>query len=209
MIKVFLCDDHPLVREGLHRILNGDAGIRVVGEAANGESLLACLANTEADVLVLDISMPGPGFLEVMSRIHTRFPSLKVLVVSIHPESLYADRALKAGAVGYVSKRQSVEELTRAIMRIYGGGTYVSRRTPSESWAGPSLPKDTAVQHLSAREFEILLLLAQGRGITQIAGSLQLSPKTVSTYRLRLLHKLGLETNAALVRFAVENELIA
>jgi two-component system, NarL family, invasion response regulator UvrY len=208
VIRVVLCDDHPLVREGLHRILSEDAGIRVVGEAADGESLLARLATTEADVVVLDVSMPGPGFLEVMNRIRAHFPSLRVLVVSIHSESLYADRALKAGAAGYVSKRQSVEELTRAIMRVSRGGVYVSRRTPSGSWVRPALPKETAVQQLSTREFEIFLLLAQGRGITQIASSLQLSPKTVSTYRLRLLQKLGLETNAALVRFAVENELI-
>jgi DNA-binding NarL/FixJ family response regulator len=209
MIRVFLADDHPLVREGLHRILKEDAGIRVVGEAADGDSLLNHLACAEVDVLMLDISMPGPGFLELMSRIRTRFPGLKVLVVSIHPESRYAQRALNAGAVGYVSKRQSVEELTRAVVRVYRGGSYVSRPATSMLQARAAPPTDNPVHHLSSREFEILLLLAQGRGITQIAGTLQLSPKTVSTYRLRLLQKLGLETNAALVRFAVENELIA
>ena len=209
MIRVFLADDHPLVREGLHRIVRDESILRVVGEAADGFSLLQQLETTQVDVLLLDISMPGPGFLELMSRIQSRYPDLKILIVSMHPEALYAERALKAGARGYVSKRQSVEELSRAIIRINSGGTYVSGgpEGPMRFDAAPA--ESSQVATLSTREFEILVQLANGQGITQIAGALSLSPKTVSTYRLRVLQKLGLETNADLVRFAIEHQLIS
>ena len=209
MIKVFLADDHSLVREGLLRIVRDEAMLQVVGEAADGFSLLEALTTTPVDVLLLDISMPGPGFLELMSRIRKRHPDVKVLVVSMHPEAHYAERALQAGAQGYVSKRQSVDELSRAIVRVHGGGTYLSASTVRSSvGARTSTEEGSVVQQLSSREFEILVSLAQGKGITQIAGSLSISPKTVSTYRLRVLQKLGLETNADLVRFAVENQLV-
>jgi len=209
VIRVFLADDHPLVREGLHRIVRDESILRVVGEAADGFSLLQQLETTQVDVLLLDISMPGPGFLELMSRIQSRYPDLKILIVSMHPEALYAERALKAGARGYVSKRQSVEELSRAIIRINSGGTYVSGgpEGPMRFDAAPA--ESSQVATLSTREFEILVQLANGQGITQIAGALSLSPKTVSTYRLRVLQKLGLETNADLVRFAIEHQLIS
>lgn len=209
MIKVFLADDHSLVREGLLRIVRDEAMLQVVGEAADGFSLLEALTTTPVDVLLLDISMPGPGFLELMSRIRKRHPDVKVLVVSMHPEAHYAERALQAGAHGYVSKRQSVDELSRAIVRVHGGGTYLSASTVRSSvGARTSTEEGSVVQQLSSREFEILVSLAQGKGITQIAGSLSISPKTVSTYRLRVLQKLGLETNADLVKFAVENQLV-
>lgn len=203
-IRVFVADDHPLVREGLHRILQNAPAIRVVGEADDGVDLLTRLETTGVDVLLLDISMPGPGFLQLMAQIRSRYPALKILVVSMHPEAHYAARALQAGATGYVSKRQSVEELTRAIAKVQAGGIYVSGPL-AQAGAGWHTP----VEQLSGREFEILKLLAEGRGTTQIAAGLGLSPKTVSTYRVRLLKKLGLGTNADLVRFAIENQLIA
>jgi DNA-binding NarL/FixJ family response regulator len=210
MIRVFLADDHPLMREGLNRIIRDDPAFRVVGEASDGSSLLNELESKQVDVLLLDISMPGPGFLEVMSRIGTAYPQLKVLVVSMHPEAHYAERALKAGARGYVSKRQSVDELSRAIVRVFAGGTYVSGKSEEDPQPlGTSPSQGSRIGDLSGREFEILVLLAQGKGITQIAGELDLSPKTVSTYRLRVLQKLAMATNADLVRFAIENQLIA
>jgi DNA-binding NarL/FixJ family response regulator len=210
MIRVFLADDHPLMREGLNRIIRDDPAFRVVGEASDGSSLLNELESKQVDVLLLDISMPGPGFLEVMSRIGTAHPQLKVLVVSMHPEAHYAERALKAGARGYVSKRQSVDELSRAIVRVFAGGTYVSGKSEEDpQLLGTSPSQGSRIGDLSGREFEILVLLAQGKGITQIAGELDLSPKTVSTYRLRVLQKLAMATNADLVRFAIENQLIA
>jgi DNA-binding NarL/FixJ family response regulator len=181
-----------------------------VGEAPDGFSLLEQLEATPVDVLLLDISMPGPGFLELMSRIRTRHPQVKILVVSMHPEAYYAERALKAGARGYVSKQQSVEELSRAIIRVHAGATYVSGRPEQPpTRTGTASLDGSPVQNLSSREFEILVMLANGQGITQIAGALSLSPKTVSTYRLRVLQKLRLETNADLVRYAVENQIIA
>lgn len=209
MIRVFLADDHPLVREGLHRIVRGDALFRVVGEADDGESLLRQLETIQVDVLLLDISMPGPGFPELMGQIRRRFPELRVLVVSMHPEAYYAERAIRIGASGYVSKRQSVDELTRAIVRVHAGEVYVS--TPPDGGAAgnpPASSETKRVQRLSPREFEILLLLTQGHGITEIATLVGLSPKTISTYRMRMLQKLGLASNAELVRYAIENELI-
>ncbi|HEY7683322.1 MAG TPA: response regulator transcription factor [Gemmatimonadales bacterium] len=209
MIRVFLADDHPPVREGLNRIIRDDPSFQVVGEASDGAGLLTALDSTQ-DMLLPDISMPGPGFLELMSRIGSGHPQLKVLVVSMHPEAHYAERALKAGARGYVSKRQSVDGLSRAIMRTLAGGTYVSGQSDQEPYARDAAPpQGTRIGDLSTREFEILVLLAQGRGITQLAGERDLSPKTVSTYRLGVLQKLAMETNADLVRFAIENQLIA
>jgi DNA-binding NarL/FixJ family response regulator len=209
VIRVFLADDHPLVREGLHRIIRDESMLRLVGEAADAFALLAALETTAVDVLLLDISMPGPGFLELMARIRSSHPEVKVLVVSMHPEEHYAARALQAGAHGYVSKRQSVDELSRAIVRVHAGGTYLSASSGRPAaGAAPSSEVGSVVDQLSSREFEILVLLAQGKGITQIAAGLDLSPKTVSTYRLRVLQKLGLATNADLVRFAIENQLI-
>ncbi len=143
MIRVFLADDHPLVREGLHRIVRGDALFRVVGEADDGESLLRQLETIQVDVLLLDISMPGPGFPELMGQIRRRFPELRVLVVSMHPEAYYAERAIRIGASGYVSKRQSVDELTRAIVRVHAGEVYVS--TPPDGGAAGNPPGRSSV----------------------------------------------------------------
>ena len=209
MIRVFLADDHPLVREGLHRIIQDDPGLEVVGEAPDGLSLLKALESVAVDVLLLDISMPGPGFLELMNRLRTSHPDVKILVVSMYPETHYAERALQAGARGYLSKRQSVEELSQALRRVFVGGGYVSGQpAPVPTDRSLDRPDGSRIRELSAREFQVLILLAEGKGITEIAGELCLSPKTVSTYRLRVLQKLGMETNADLVRVAIDQQLI-
>jgi len=211
VIRVFLADDHLLVRDGLRRLVLDSNVMRVVGEASDGDSLLARLPEAQPEVLLLDITMPGPGFLELMQRIHGLMPSLRILVVSMHAEAQYAERALKAGAAGYVSKRQSAEELTNAIIRVFQGGTYVSspegERTRQVLAPPPAAPSPQSPHQLSGREFEILLLLSAGETITGIAKQLSLSPKTVSTYRLRVLKKLGLRSNADLIRFAMHNDL--
>ncbi len=211
-VRIYLADDHALVREAIATVLHRHPGYRVVGEGGDGQAVLDDLARTEVDLLLLDISMPGPGFPELMAELRPRHPALKILVVSMHPESLYAERALRAGAAGYLCKTWPAAELESAIAQVLAGATYVSGNgtgTPHAHDVAPGSEDWRRLFHLSARELEILLHLAAGGGITQIARTLVLSPKTVSTYRLRLLRKLGLSTNAELVRFALQQRLIA
>jgi two-component system invasion response regulator UvrY len=209
VIRLFIADDHPVVRAGLRGIVESDPGLEVVGEATNGEDLLATIGRTPAEVLLLDVSMPGPGFLEVLQEVRRDHPRVAVLVLSVHPEDQYAVRALRAGAAGYLTKDHSPEELVAAIRKVHRGGKYVS----------PSLAEKLAVglevgsggwphEQLSNREYDVLCLLGSGQTVKEIAGGLSLSPKTVSTYRARILEKMKLATNADLVRYAAKHGLI-
>jgi len=208
MIRLFIADDHPIVREGLRRIIGDCPDIQVVGEANDGDALRDRLREQEADVIVLDISMPGPPFLELMMQLQNEWPDLKILIVSAHPEDQYAVRAFRAGAVGYLTKDQSTDELAEAIRRVFRGGRYITPRL-AEQLAFELGPQSVAEPHsqLSDREFRVLLLLSAGRSLKEIAGELGVSPKTVSTYRTRVLRKLNLQTNADLVRYAIEHDL--
>lgn len=204
-IRVFIADDHPIVREGLRRILSDRSNIRVTGEAGTSEEIFERLDETEVDVLLLDISMPGPGFLETMRRL--REGSVKILVVSMYPEEQFGLRALKAGAAGYLTKDQSSDDLVEAIRRIHTGRRYLSEsladRLASELAQGEGEPHEG----LSEREFQVMQMLGRGMTIGEISDRLSLSPKTVSTYRTRILRKLDLRTTADIVRYAVENDL--
>jgi two-component system, NarL family, invasion response regulator UvrY len=209
MIRLFIADDHPVVRAGLRGIVEAEPGLEVVGEATNGDDLLATIGRTPAEVLLLDVSMPGPGFLEVLRDLKRDHPRVVVLVLSVHPEDQYAVRALRAGAAGYLTKDHSPEELVAAVRKVHRGGKYVS----------PSLAEKLAVgleiggggwphDHLSNREYDVLCLLGSGQTVKEIAGGLGLSPKTVSTYRARILEKMKLVSNADLVRYAAQHGLI-
>lgn len=204
-IRVFIADDHPIIREGLRRILSDRSNIRVTGEAGTSEEIFERLDETEVDVLLLDISMPGPGFLETMRRL--REGSVKILVVSMYPEEQFGLRALKAGAAGYLTKEQSSDDLVEAIRRIHTGRRYLSEsladRLASELAQGEGEPHE----ELSEREFQVMQMLGRGMTIGEISDRLSLSPKTVSTYRTRILRKLDLRTTADIVRYAVENDL--
>jgi len=208
MIRLIIADDHPIVREGLRRIIDDCPDIQVVGEANDGDTLREQLPRLEADVLVLDISMPGPPFLELMAQLRSEWPTLKVLIVSAHPEDQYATRALRAGAVGYLTKDQSTDELAEAIRRVFRGGRYITARL-AERLAFDLDPEHRAPLHarLSDREFQVLVMLSAGNSLKEIAGELGVSAKTVSTYRTRVLSKLDLRTNADLVRYAIEHDL--
>jgi DNA-binding NarL/FixJ family response regulator len=208
VIRVFIADDHSLVRAGFRELLAGSGGMKVVGEAADGDDTLAQLRQTTADVLLLDIGMPGPGVLHLLQRIAADQPRLRVLVVSMYPENQIAVQAIEAGAAGYLSKNQSPGDLIAAVRKVYGGGRYVSEqlgeRLAAELYArraGNGRPR------LSQREHQILVSLGKGRTLKEIAGVLTVSPKTVSTYRGRILQKLGLKTNADLVRYVIDNSL--
>lgn len=210
MIRLLIADDHPLVRAGFRQLVADDRSIQVVAEAVDGHDLLAQLKRVAADVVVLDINMPGPRFLELIERIRTGFPQVRVLVVSVQPEGETAVRALRAGAAGYVTKTQSPVELLAAVKKVHAGGKYVSaalgERLAFEVEAGgPRGRKGT----LSDREHQVLVLLGNGRSNKEIAAVSRVSPKTVSTYRNRILRKLGLKTNADIVRYVMENGLTA
>jgi DNA-binding NarL/FixJ family response regulator len=204
-----IADDHPIVRQGLRRIVQEAPGLEVVGEVASGQELLERLPRVPADIVLLDVAMPGLRFLEVLQRLRAEHPSIAVLVLSVHPEDQYAVRALRAGAAGYLTKDHSPEELTEAIRRVYRGNKYVS------SGLAERLARDLAggagdIRHelLSNREYEVLCLLGSGRTVKEIAHSLHLSPKTVSTYRSRVLEKMGAGNNSDLVRYAALHGLI-
>lgn len=207
LIRVFIADDHAIMREGLRRILNDRSDIRVVGEAATSEEIFERLDESDPHVLLLDISMPGPGFLETMRQLRER--ELRILVVSMYPEEQFGLRALKAGAAGYLTKERSVDELVDAIRRVHSGRRYLSEtladRLASELANGDGEPHE----ELSEREFQVMQMLGEGMTIGEISERLSLSPKTVSTYRTRILRKLDLRTTADIVRYAVENELVS
>jgi DNA-binding NarL/FixJ family response regulator len=209
MIRLLIADDHPVVREGLRRIVQEAPGMEVVGEVADGAELFAHLPRLPADIVLLDVSMGGLGFLETLQRLRAEHPTVAVLVLSVHPEDQYAVRALRAGASGYLTKDHSPDELAEAIRRVHRGHKYVSpqlaERLAADLTAGA---RDVRHEVLSDREYEVLCLLGSGRTVKETAGSLQLSPKTVSTYRTRVLEKMHASTNADLVRYAALHGLI-
>ncbi len=207
MIRVVVADDHPIVREGLRRILDRAKGIEVVGETDRGDALPTLVGETSPDVVVMDIEMPGPGFLKVIPAVSAGRPGLRVLVLSGHPEEAYAVHALRAGAAGYLEKALATDQLVAAVHRVHSGGRYVSPEVAQR--LARSAAKDTGPSHerLSVRELEVLRLIGDGRSLKQIAAQLQVNAKTISTYRARILTKLSLKTNAEMVRYAVQHGL--
>jgi two-component system invasion response regulator UvrY len=209
MIRILLADDHGVVREGIRRLLEERNGFTVVGEAGSVPELLTKLHATTADVVVLDITMPGPGIVDTLRQVKAIQPQARPLVLTAHPEADYAVRVFRAGAAGYLTKDRSLEQLAEAIRRVYRGGMYVSPSLGEALAArlGGSLEPDHG--SLSDREFQVLRGLARGESIKSIAAHLAVSPKTVTTYRSRILEKLGLGSNAELVRYALEHGLLS
>ena len=208
MINLFIADDHPIVREGLKKVLVDCPDLFLAGETSDGNDVIAACMEKKIDVLLLDISMPGPGFLEIIHRLKIKFPSLKVLVLSMHSEDHYAIRAVKAGAAGYLTKNHSAEELEHAIRRVYNGKIYL---TPSIADSVVHLLQSEgyvyAHEKLSDREYQIMCLIGEGKNTNEIADQLALSPKTVATYRSRIFTKMNLATNAELIRYVVKHNL--
>jgi DNA-binding NarL/FixJ family response regulator len=206
MIRVMIADDHSLIREGLNWVISQNPDIEIVCEAASGTEIMPLLKKNDVDILVLDISMPGSNFLDMMHRIYAELPDVKVLVLSTHPEENYALRAIDAGAKGYLTKRHSSEELAKAIRHIYRGDRYITKSLAE------LLLKERDTDHsklphekLTNREYEILCMLGSGKQIKDIATDLSLSPKTVSAHRSNMLEKLNLKTTGDLIRYAVEH----
>lgn len=209
MIRLLIADDHPIVREGLKRIVLECNDMQLVCEAEDGDMVLTKCEENEIDVMLLDISMPGPGFLNVLKRVRLEHPDIRVLVLSIHPEDHYAVRALKAGAAGYLTKSQTPAELSHAVRHVYKGRTYVSP-TLAEKLATQLHIGDEKMLHekLSNREYQILCMIGAGKITNEIASTLHLSPKTVSTYQSRILAKMHLNTKGELIRYAVEHGIV-
>lgn len=204
MIKVLITDDHPVVRRGIRQILEDDERISLVHEACDGKELFDMLKIQTYDVILLDISLPGRSGLDLISQIKRTQQSVAVLVLSIHSEEMYAVKALKSGASGYLTKSSAPEELISAVYKVSKGERYISV-TLAETLAERLLTDSEKPLHqlLSSRELEVLRLFSRGKKATQIASELSLSPKTISTYRERLLEKLQLKTTADLIRYAI------
>jgi DNA-binding NarL/FixJ family response regulator len=204
-MNVLIADDHAVVREGLKHILSEAADIKVVGEACNAQEALQAARDTQWDVMILDYSMPGANGMTVLKSVKEAFPARPVLMLSIYPEDAMAVSALRAGAAGYMNKECAVEELTVALRTAMSGKKYVSAALAEQLAAGLQDGAQAAPhESLSDREARVMGMLVKGKSISQIAVELVLSPNTVSTYRIRILKKLGLENNVDLVRYALK-----
>jgi DNA-binding NarL/FixJ family response regulator len=209
VVRILIADDHTLFREGLKKILSATPDLIVAGEAATGHDVLRIVHEDSYDLVVLDIAMPDKHGLDVLKDLRLRFPNLPVLMVSMYPEEQYGVRVLKAGAAGYLTKGSAPDELIAAIRRAASGRKYVgdslAEKLASELTRDLSGPLH---KQLSDREYQIMCMLAGGTRIRDIADKLCLSSTTVSTYRSRVLEKMGMKTNSELTRYAVENGLL-
>ena len=210
MIRVLIADDHTLFREGLKKIIAGTSDIVVAGEASNGNEVLARLKDERYDVLVLDIAMPGKDGLDVLKETRARYQGLPVLMLSMFPEEQFATRVLKAGASGYLTKESVPEVLIMAIRKVARGEKYVSESLAEKLVSGLSDDaRKSPHERLSDREYQILCLIASGKRMKEIASQLSLSPTTISTYRSRILEKMGMASNAELTLYASRNHLLS
>jgi two-component system, NarL family, invasion response regulator UvrY len=208
-MRILLVDDHTVVRRGLIQILAEAFPMAAFGEAGNAQEALDLVRKQHWDVLVLDITMPGRSGLEILREIKNFLPRLPVLVLSVHPENQFAVRVLKLGAAGYMTKESAAEELVAAVKKVLAGGRYVSTslaETLAHNLATRSARPPQEL--LSDREFQVLRLIAAGKIISEIARELVLSAKTISTYRSRILEKMGLRNNAELMHYAMRHELV-
>lgn len=209
MIKVLIADDHTIVRDGLKQILGESSRIAVAGEASSGQEVLSRLREDRYDVLLLDISFEDCSGLEILKQAKFLWPSLHILMLTMHREDEYAVRALRAGAAGYLTKKSAATELVSAIEKVANGGKYVSASLAEKlAFALETGSSRAPHETLSDREFQVFCMIASGRRITDIAEQLGLSVKTVSTHRANILEKMGLRTITELIRYAVENGLV-
>jgi DNA-binding NarL/FixJ family response regulator len=209
MKKILIADDHPVVREGLKKLLETETKFKITAEARTGQEVLNKVRKGDIDMVLLDITMPGKNWLEVLKELRQEYSTLPVLIITMHKEEEYVVRALKAGAAGYLTKESLMDELHQAIQKVSQGGKYLS----------PSLAEKVLFQldtysetlphkELSDREYQVLCLIAQGRSTKEIAQDLFLSENTVGTYRARILEKMNMASTAELIRYALKNRLV-
>ncbi len=208
-MKILIADDHAIVREGLKQIIRNLKEVSSVDEAHEGHETYEMIRNNAYDMAVIDISMPGLSGLDILQKVRNAGISTRILILSVHSEEQYAMRALKLGASGYLSKGDAYSELSLAINKIAAGGKFVSS-TLAEKILFDKLEKANQSIHesLSEREFQVMIQLAKGKSVTEIAGELFLSDKTISTYRARVLEKMNMKKNAELTLYAIKNNLI-
>jgi DNA-binding NarL/FixJ family response regulator len=210
MIRVLLVDDHTILREGLKQILADTDDIQVIGEAADGHEALKQMYALEVDVMIMDMSMPGRSGLELLKQVKTEKPKLPVLILSMHSEDQYAVRAYRAGASGYLTKDSASTLLVTAIRKAANGGIFISPNSVERmAMEFSGARHDDTLPHtlLSDREFQIFKLIAEGKGLTEIANQLSLSVKTVSTHKTHILEKMHLVTTSDLIRYAIKHQL--
>jgi DNA-binding NarL/FixJ family response regulator len=209
MIRVVIADDHTLVREGLKQLLRAAGGIDVIGEARDGHDVLKAIRESDFDVLLLDMSMPGKSGMELIKQVKSEKPRLRILVLSMHQEHQYAVRAIKSGASGYLTKDSASTQLVSAIEKVAGGGAFISAEV-AEQLALGAMPQSEGLPHtaLSDREYQVFQMLVSGQAVTAIADELNLSVKTVSTHKARLMEKMGIDNQAELVRYAIRHRLV-
>jgi two-component system invasion response regulator UvrY len=209
MIKILIVDDHAIVREGLNRIIQAEKDMVVTGMAKDGSEVIRFMLENEIDVIVLDISMPGKSGLDLIKDVKQVQPLVKILMLSMYPEERFAMRSIKAGASGYLTKEMAPEEIVIAIRTIHSGRKYITSAL-ADMIADELQNPSEKVPHelLSDREFEVLCMLAVGKPVVEIAGTLSLSESTVSTYRMRILQKMNLKSNSDLIHYGIEHGLV-
>jgi DNA-binding NarL/FixJ family response regulator len=209
MIRIFITDDHSLIREGLKKIINDEKDISIIGEAGNAKDTMSFVLSKNIDILILDLNLPDKSGLDLLKELKSLKPELKILILSMHPEDRFAMRVLRAGASGYITKESVGEELVRAIRKVYNGGKYVSESLAEmlafEIQGGGDKPIHEV---LSDREFQVLQMIASGKTLAEISETLSLAVTTISTYRARVLEKLNLHSNAELIHYAITNKLL-
>ncbi len=208
--KILVADDHAMIREGLRRILDATGKLEVCAEASDGKQVIEVLGQALPDVLLLDLSMPGTNGFDLIKRIKREWPDLPVLVLSMHDEEQYALRAIQAGALGYLGKENASTQLVNAIEKVASGRPFISDKVAEQlaMSAMPGAAKGKAHDELSNREMQVLQVLVDGKTVSQIAADLNVSVKTVSTHKSRILGKLRLNSLAELVRYSIENGLV-
>jgi DNA-binding NarL/FixJ family response regulator len=209
MIRVVIADDHTIVREGLKQLLFAASDVEVVDEARDGHDVLRIVRESEFEVLLLDLSMPGKAGMDLIKQVKGEKPKLKILVLSMHAEHQYAVRAIKAGASGYLTKDSASTQLLSAIRKVAGGGAVISAEV-AEQLALAAMPHADGPPHasLSDREYQVFQLIVGGVSVSDIAQQLNLSVKTVSTHKARLMEKMGLANQAELIHYAIRHRLI-
>lgn len=210
MTRILIADDHTIVREGLKQILAETRDMVVTGEATNGQEVIDKVQANNYDVILLDISMPGRNGLDILKQLRTDNPRVSVLILSMYAEEQYAVRALRAGAAGYITKESAPDELIQALRKVSQGRKYISPTLAEKLALNLEGGDEKKPPHetLSDREYQVFCMIASGKMIKEIADELALSVKTVSTYRSRILDKMGLKSNAALTHYAIQNKLV-
>jgi DNA-binding NarL/FixJ family response regulator len=207
-IKLILVDDHAVVRSGLRRLLELNKQVEVIAEADSGEQAYQCYGELKPDIVVMDISMPGMGGLESARRIIKRYPTAKIIVFSMHETASFASQAIKSGVKGYVTKTGAAEDLTRAVLEVANGKTFLSAEVAQKIALETLSGQDDPIHQLSGREFEVFRLLAEGKKVEEVAEMLKISQKTVANYYTMIKQKLGVTSPIDMVRFAIRHGLV-